>query len=219
MKPILAPYVPIADLVAKTFGEDVEVVLHDLSDPQHSVVYVANNKVTGRQVGESFRHLITKAIHSPGESGDINPNFYFRHEGRLIRSSSSIIRDENGHIAGAFCINVDTTRITRQIDMLAQMLPGIDKGVLPLLPDEENEDVCPVDTNRTVMEIMTDLVDNITGDIPSGSMTREKRIELIRFMDQRGVFLVKGAIDRVAEKLGISKVTVYSYLDEVRGKR
>ena len=50
MKPILAPYVPIADLVAKTFGEDVEVVLHDLSDPQHSVVYVANNKVTGRQV-------------------------------------------------------------------------------------------------------------------------------------------------------------------------
>ena len=175
MKPILAPYVPIADLVAKTFGEDVEVVLHDLSDPQHSVVYVANNKVTGRQVGESFRHLITKAIHSPGESGDVNPNFYFRHEGRLIRSSSSIIRDENGHIAGAFCINVDTTRITRQIDMLAQMLPGIDKGVLPLLPDEENEDVCPVDTNRTVMEIMTDLVDNITGDIPSGSMTREKR--------------------------------------------
>ena len=67
MKPILAPYVPIADLVAKTFGEDVEVVLHDLSDPQHSVVYVANNKVTGRQVGESFRHLITKAIHSPAE--------------------------------------------------------------------------------------------------------------------------------------------------------
>ena len=60
---------------------------------------------------------------------------------------------------------------------------------------------------------------SITGDIPSGSMTREKRIELIRFMDQRGVFLVKGAIDRVAEKLGISKVTVYSYLDEVRGKR
>ena len=54
MKPILAPYVPIADLVAKTFGEDVEVVLHDLSDPQHSVVYVANNKVTGRQVGEPF---------------------------------------------------------------------------------------------------------------------------------------------------------------------
>ena len=53
--------------------------------------------------------------------------------------------------SGAFCINVDTTRITRQIDMLAQMLPGIDKGVLPLLPDEENEDVCPVDTNRTVM--------------------------------------------------------------------
>lgn len=39
---------------------------------------------------------------------------------------------------------------------------------------------------------------------------------MIRFMETRGVFLVKGAIDRVSEKLGISKVTVYSYLDEIR---
>mgnify|MGYP007132864676 CR=1 FL=1 len=89
--------------------------------------------------------------------------------------------------------------------MLAQMLPGIDKGVLPLLPDEENEDVCPVDTNRTVMEIMTDLVDNITGDIPSGSMTREKRIELIRFMDQRGVFLVNGRHRTASPKSSASR--------------
>lgn len=50
-------------------------------------------------------------------------------------------------------------------------------------------------------------------------MSREKRLELIRFMDQRGVFLVKGAVERVAEKLGISKVTVYSYLDDVRSRR
>lgn len=69
------------------------------------------------------------------------------------------------------------------------------------------------------MEIMTDLVDNIAGDVPDGAMSREKRLELIRFMDQRGVFLVKGAVERVAEKLGISKVTVYSYLDDVRSRR
>ena len=69
------------------------------------------------------------------------------------------------------------------------------------------------------MEIMTELVDRIISEVPESQMNRDRRIELIRFMDQRGVFLVKGAIERVAEKLGISKVTVYAYLDEVRGKR
>lgn len=35
-------------------------------------------------------------------------------------------------------------------------------------------------------------------------------------MDDKGVFLIKGAIDKVAERLNISKVTVYSYLDKIK---
>ena len=38
-------------------------------------------------------------------------------------------------------------------------------------------------------------------------------------MEQKGIFLVKGAIDKVALRMGISKVTVYSYLDEIRNRR
>lgn len=51
------------------------------------------------------------------------------------------------------------------------------------------------------------------------TLSREERIEKIRFMDSRGIFQVKGSIDQVAGRLGINRVTVYSYLDEVRGKR
>lgn len=29
---------------------------------------------------------------------------------------------------------------------------------------------------------------------------------------------MKGSIEKAAEKLGVNKVTIYSYLDEVRGK-
>ena len=38
------------------------------------------------------------------------------------------------------------------------------------------------------------------------------------FMDDKGIFLVKGAIDKVAACMGLSKVTIYGYLDTVRGK-
>lgn len=219
IKPILAQYIPVADMIVSTFGNDVEVVLHDLSTPQHSVVYVVNNAVTGRQVGESFQHLLSKVIRATDDPGDVVPNFYYRHEGRLIRSSSILIRDPQGHLVGALCINVDTTRITTMMKTLSAMLPGIDTAALPQVPDVLHDDVCPMQSNRTVLEIMTELVDHIVGEEPDLQMTRERRLELIRFMDQKGVFLVKGAVERVADKLGISKVTVYSYLDEVRGKR
>ena len=41
IRPALAPYVPLARMLAQTFGQDCEVVLHDLDCPEHSVVHVA----------------------------------------------------------------------------------------------------------------------------------------------------------------------------------
>ena len=58
----LKPYVAIADMLAKTFGQECEVVLHDLTVPERSVVYVANNSVTGRQMGQSFDQLVKQVI-------------------------------------------------------------------------------------------------------------------------------------------------------------
>lgn len=72
INPILTQYITVADIIVKTFGPDVEVVLHDLSTPQHSVVYVANNVVTGRQIGESFQNLLSKVIRYTTDPGDVN---------------------------------------------------------------------------------------------------------------------------------------------------
>ena len=48
------------------------------------------------------------------------------------------------------------------------------------------------------------------------AMNREEKVLAIRFMEQKGLFLIKGVVDKVAARMGISKVTVYSYLDEIR---
>ena len=62
-------------------------------------------------------------------------------------------------------------------------------------------------------------MDKILAGADAHAMTREDRLEKIRFMDAKGIFLMKGSVDRAAEKLGVNRVTIYSYLDEVRGKR
>jgi predicted transcriptional regulator YheO len=39
------------------------------------------------------------------------------------------------------------------------------------------------------------------------------------FMYDKGIFLTKGSIDKVAERLQVSRVTIYSYLDEIKKKK
>lgn len=210
MHPILKQYIPIADMLVQTFGEECEVVLHDLRTPKQSVVYVANNKVTKREVGQSFQHLVPQVILSDTLKDDVVSNYYFTtDDGKLIRSSSALIRDENEIIIGAMCINLDTSLVTQNIAWLESMLPN------RALPMQQNE---LVEKPEHITEIVTNLIDNIIKDIKVSELKREDRIELIRFMDSKGIFMMKGAIEQVAEKMNITKVTVYSYLDEIKGK-
>jgi predicted transcriptional regulator YheO len=47
-------------------------------------------------------------------------------------------------------------------------------------------------------------------------MSRDDRIAILTKLDQQGVLQMRKGIDRVAARLGISRVTAYSYLDEAR---
>ena len=97
MRPIFLPYVSIADMLTQTFGSDCEVVLHDLNDPEHSVVYVSNGTVTRRRPGDSFDQLVRQVILSDGRKDDYAANYYFTApNGKRIRSSTVFIRDADG---------------------------------------------------------------------------------------------------------------------------
>ena len=207
MRPIFLPYVSIADMLTQTFGSDCEVVLHDLNDPEHSVVYVSNGTVTGRRPGDSFDQLVRQVILSDGRKDDYAANYYFTApNGKRIRSSTVFIRDADGRLEGALCINLDTTRLTQQIAYLQSFLPDRPKPKQP--PQSEHISV-----------MIENLMDNILSGCDVQSLSREERIAKVRFMDEKGVFLMKGSIEKAAEKLGVNKVTIYSYLDEARGKR
>ena len=213
IKPILAQYIPIAEVIARTFGDGCEVVLHDLENPRQSVVYTANNTVTGRQVGQSFDRLVPQVILSDDLDNDMVTNYYFRTaEGKLVKSSTVLLRDFDGKVVGAMCINLATTPITRQVEWLQALLPGIGE-------ESPSGQEGAADEVSHVSQVVTDLIDKIIGDKDVSRLRREEKLELIRFMDQKGIFLMKGAVDQVGSRMGISRVTVYSYIDEVRGKR
>ncbi len=207
MKPILANYIRIADLIAQTMGEDCEVVLHDLENLEHSVVYTANNCVTGRMVGQSFNHLVPQLMLDKKLEKGLVTNYYFTTPtGKIIRSSTAIIEDMDGKAVGAICINVDTTRVTEQINWLQSMLPGL-----------EHQAPKGDDCNVHVSDIVDGYIDEILDNKDIESLNRETKLQLIKLMDERGIFLLKGAVENVSKKMGISKVTIYSYIDAIRG--
>ena len=161
IKPILAQYIPLAHMIAQTIGDDCEVVLHDLENPQQSVVYIVNNRVTGRQVGQSFDHLVPQVILSKKLDHDIVTNYYFHTaDGRLIKSSTALLKDFGGKVVGALCINIDTTKISQQIEWLQSLMPGSEENAAPAEVSQEEL--------THVSEIVTDLIDKIIGKIWQG---------------------------------------------------
>ena len=211
MQAALRAYIPIAKMLVATFGGDCEVVLHDLQDPEHSVVHVENGRVTGREVGQSFDHLIRQVLLSEQLKDDFVANYFFHApNGKLIRSSTLLIRDESHALIGALCINLDTTRLRQQVDFLQSFLP--DSAAQHRLLDPPAE-------KQHVAEMIAGLIEQILANCDPCGLSREERLKKIRFMEEKGVFLMKGGVELVAEKLGISSVTVYHYLDVIRGKR
>ena len=223
----LLSYVSVAELIARTFP-NAEVVLHDLSKPQHSVVYVANNSVTGRKVGQTFQHLIEKAVFAGNPADGVVDNYFFKKEGKQIRSSSLLIRNEAGELIGALCINVDVTAAQQIIDLASGLLQGRAKGEKSKSDLSDSACTLPavsanfeaLEKEQSVQHFVNNMVDSMINELNAdGKKTKEDRLELIRFMDERGVFLVKGSMEYVAGKLGLSKVTLYGYLDKIHGKR
>lgn len=39
------------------------------------------------------------------------------------------------------------------------------------------------------------------------------------YLDEKGVFRIRGSVDRIAKKLGTSRYTIYNYLGSVRATR
>lgn len=209
MNQTIKSYIPIARMIADTFGRHCEVILHDFSSPQSSVVYTRNNVVTNRQVGESFtEYFVKEVLLSRKFHDDCSVNYMMHGEnGRLIKSSTALIRDENERVIGALCVNMDVTCMSEILSRLSEMM-----GMEEEHSQAENE----VEVVPDIKQIVDDIIDRTIGSQDIDSMSREQKIELIRFMNSKGIFLIKGSTDKVAERMNISRVTVYSYLDEIK---
>lgn len=197
---------PLIKAIAKALGPNCEVVLHDLYDIEHSIVAIENGHITGRKVGDSSTNLGLEALRKGAEDSDIMNYMSTTKDGKVLRSSSIYIRDDNGLAIGAICINYNLTDFIMVSNVINDFI-NTDKKVKETFSNDVNE----------VIENLLEEALNVVGK-PVPFMTKEDKLRALDFLDQKGVFLVKRSIERVALFLDVSKYTIYNYLEEVRMK-
>jgi hypothetical protein len=61
------------------------------------------------------------------------------------------------------------------------------------------------------------LVRGVENDLGASlaSLSREDKQRAVRLLDERGAFILRRAVEDVADRLGVSRITVYNYLNAI----
>ena len=208
---------PVVKMLGTIVGHHIEVVLHDLTQPAHSIVAIANGHVSNRRVGNSILsgpkddQGFAAAKDTLAERGEavhsvIDGYPTLTRAGHRLKSSTVIFRDAAGEPFAALCLNADHTIIEATHAWLGRLLHP--DGATPQPADEAPE----MDT--LMKEIISDAVRR-TGK-PVNLMSKEEKIQAVQAMMQRGLFIVKGGVERAAAALSVTRYTVYNYLEALR---
>ncbi|MDF2547075.1 helix-turn-helix transcriptional regulator [Anaerosolibacter sp.] len=206
--PILKSIMPIVEGIAKTFGKNCEVVLHDFNNFQSSIIAIENGHVTGRSLGSPMTEVGLQAIRK-GNTNDSILNYTGKStDGRALKSSTMFINDDNGQVIGCLCINFDMSEL-----IVAQ------NAIQELTQTENKEDLKQSDyLSNSVNDVLSSIVTNTLEELgkPVAYMSKDEKVNIVKRLDEQGAFLIKGAIDYVAKVLCVSRYTIYNYLDEIR---
>ena len=190
--------------LAVQFGPACEVVIHDLTDgPEHTVVHIENGHVSGRSLGSGPSHVVLESLRG-GQQEDHLAYLTRTPDGKVLKSSTLFIRAPSGKPEAIFSINYDISALLT-----------VEQAVRPLVTPREPSAKEPERITRSVSDLLDDLLRESVELVgkPVALMDREDKIRAIRFLNDAGALLITKSGDKIAAFFGISKYTLYSYLD------
>ena len=197
-----------ADTTVSIFNKNCEIIIYDLTDLKNSLIY-STGDITKRKPGEPISDFILNKMREEGDA--VKDTFNYKStlkDGRIFRSSLSFFRDTNGLAIAALCINFDTTEFMNAVHFLENFVKFNE------INNSMNKETFPSSVNDTIKTLVEEAIEEIGKQPPS--MSTGERIQFVKILEQHGAFLIKGALDQIAIIMGLSKYTVYSYLQKIR---
>ena len=197
----------IAAGIAAQFGSNCEVIVHELGKaPEHSIVHIENGHVSGRRIGDGGSYTVVEM----SKETDAQPEDRFGYlsrsaDGKILRSSTIYIRDERGKVVALLSINYDISTLMMAGNTIKELTTPAPRAADPAEPEKV------VNITDLLEELIAQSV-SLVGK-PVALMNKEDKVRAIQFLNRNGAFLVTKSGDKIAKYFGISKYTLYSYID------
>ena len=200
----------LAHGLAIQFGSSCEIAIHDLKtkDLEKSIVYIEHGHVSNRQTGDGPSGIVLETLQSdPSTIHDKLSYLTKTEDGRILKSSTFYIRDDDGSISYIFSLNYDITAFTAASTAIQSLIATKDN-----LPDLTGDS--PRQITHNVNELLDLLIEQAVAKVgkPVAMMNKDDKVAVVQYLDHAGAFLITKSGDKVSSYLGISKFTLYSYM-------
>ena len=200
----------LAHGLAIQFGSSCEIAIHDLKtkDLEKSIVYIENGHISNRQTGDGPSGIVLETLQSdPSTIHDKLSYLTKTEDGRILKSSTFYIRDDDGSISYIFSLNYDITAFTAASTAIQSLIATKDK-----LPDLTGDS--PRQITHNVNELLDLLIEQAVAKVgkPVAMMNKDDKVAVVQYLDHAGALLITKSGDKVSSYLVISKFTLYSYM-------
>lgn len=194
-------FTTLFDMMEAHLGSDVELVLHDLTNEyEHAIVDIRNGHITGRKIGGCGDDLGLEVLSGYTDDGNSYNEILRTEDEKILRCSTIFIYGNEGEVIGSICMNQD---ITKTMVLEKYLHNNINKNCM------DEPETFTKDVNTLLTNLMEEAARHVGKD--AANMTKEDKLEYIRFLDERGAFLITKSGTRVCNYLNISKYTLYNY--------
>lgn len=201
----LKKYISLIDFLADTCGTGCEVVLHDVSSPDFSIIAI-RNPLSGNSIGVPLSGLSVNFHDAVYENRKFVANYIEQIEGKQYLSSAFFIRKDS-ELIGVICVNKDLTSIKECSLAINSILSQYN---LAFQDSDENDH-----NDNPVVTLLNDMISDAINDagVPPARMSLNEKVRLVHKLSASGVLMIDGAISEIAARLSISEPTVYRYLN------
>lgn len=209
----LESLIMIAHGIARHFGNDCEVCIHDLqaNDLEHTICYIINGHVSGRKIGDGASKIVLETLEALKKGDNVSDHLGYRthtSDGRILKSSTIFLKDESGKYRFILGINHDMTDFINAQSALSNIVENIETS------SEDIYGQIPLSVNDLLDNLIEQSV-KLVGKTPA-LMTKDEKVKAIKFLQDAGAFLITRSGDKISQFFGISKFTLYSYIDQAK---
>lgn len=192
-------FISIGKALAALLHPFAEVVIHDLKRKKIAAIF---HNFSKRKIGDDS--LLAENMDGEDLPDYFEPYDKTNYDGRRLKSTSAVLRDNTGAPTALLCINLDVSMLFTAQQVLQNFL----------FHKKQPQALFSDDWQEKIAAFVHNYLKKYQLHLPA--MKREEKKNLIKALYEDGAFKAKHAAQYIAQVLGISRATVYQYLKEIK---